>query len=173
MSGSGEREETTHRGVRWRRDDSGVSFYDADGDRWVRWGPKVDAPPLPPSWKVLGVPSRVTRPGRLTPWRVVPVVLVGGATIVAIWQATASSPNNTAKEAAASAALVGHCLAKSGGHFTSATVPCDSSKAAVKVVSVVPTEPPTACPAGTVGVEFVMAGVSHPHVECVAPLGAG
>ena len=173
---SASRGETTHRGVRWRRDEAGdVSFYDESGGRWVRWERGADAPPLPPKWQVLGVPTRVTRPGWRSPWRIVPVVLIVGAVVVAVFQSVLPSSNNTAKEAKAAAALQGRCLSKSGGHFSSAPVACDSPKAAVKVVSVIPSTPGSPpCPSGTQAVELAYPGVRYPHIECVQPVtGAG
>lgn len=169
-------EETTHKGVRWRRDQSGeISFYDQSGGRWVRWESGGDAPPLPPKWQLLGVPTRVTRPGWRSPWRIVPAVLIVGAVVVAIFQSVLPSSNNTAKEAKAAAALEGKCLPKEGSHGFGATpVPCDSPKAAVKVVQVIPSTPGSPlCPAGTTGVELAYPGVRYLHIECVSPVRAG
>ncbi len=164
--------QTTHKGVRWRRDEAGnVSFYDQSTERWVRWAPGVDAPHLPPTWQLLGVPTKVARPGWLSPWRIVPAVLIVAAVVVAIFQTVLPSADNSAKEARNSAALLGKCLAKSGStSFSTKPVPCDSTKAAIKVVAVVPSDPPTPCPAGTKAVMFEMAGVAHPHIECVVPV---
>ena len=165
--------ETTHRGVRWRRDEAGnVSFYDASGGRWVTWRRGVDAPPLPPKWQMLGVPTRVARPGWRTPWRIVPAVLVVGAVIVAVFQSVLPSSSNTAKEAKASAALLGQCLAKAGSHgYGSKPVACTSPQAAVKVVRVIPSTPGSPlCPAGTTGVELAYPGVRYLHIECVTPV---
>jgi hypothetical protein len=168
-------EETSHKGVRWRRDSAGrVSFYDQSGDRWVHWQTGVDAPPLPPKWQLLGVPTKVTRPGWRSPWRVVPLLLVVGAVVVAIFQIVVPSGDNTAKETKASAALLGQCLPKSGGHFSSHPVPCTSPKAAVKVVSVIPSSPGSPpCPSGTQAVELAYPGVRYPHIECVRPVPPG
>ena len=165
-------EETTHRGVRWRRDSAGrVTFYDDSGGRWVDWERGGDAPPLPPKWQLLGVPTRVTRPGWRTPWRIVPLVIVVGAVIVAIFQIALPSNDDAAKEARASAALMGECLPKSGGHYSSKPVPCTSPKAAVKVVGVIPSTPGSpSCPAGTQAVELAYPGVKYPHIECVRPV---
>ncbi|HET9059182.1 MAG TPA: hypothetical protein VFN61_04620 [Acidimicrobiales bacterium] len=170
MTGAAER--TTHRGVHWARDDAGnVSFYDESTKRWVRWAPGVDAPPLPPKWQLLGVPTRVTRPGWRSPWRIVPAVLVTAAVVVAIVQSLAPSGNNTAREAKASAALLGHCLPKSSQGFSSTPVACNSPKAAVKVVKVIPSTPGSPlCPAGTRGVELAYPGVRYLHIECVTPV---
>lgn len=160
---------TTYKGVRWERDGSGqIRFFDQGAARWVPWLPGVDAPPLPPKWQLLGVPTRVPRPGWRSPWRIIPVVLVVAAVLIAILQSLMPSSGNTAKEAKASAALLGACLAKNGSSsFSAVPVPCTSARAAIRVVAVVPTQPPTPCPAATKAVIFEMAGVAHPHVECV------
>lgn len=171
MSGEGER--TTHRGVHWYRDEQGnVSFYDDSGSGWVRWSSGKDAPPLPPKWQLLGVPTRITRPGWASRWRIVPLVLVVGAVIVAIFQVVEPSGNNTAKEAKASAALLGKCLAKNGSKgFKSQPVACSSPEAAVRVVRVIPSTPGSPlCPAGTRGVELAYPGVRYLHIECVEPV---
>jgi hypothetical protein len=165
--------ETTHRGVRWQRDDEGkVQFYDGRAGEWVRWAPGVDAPPLPPRWQLLGVPTRVSRPGWRSPWRIVPIVLVVGAVAVALFQATTPSANNTGKEAKASAALLGKCLARDGSRgFHGTPVPCSSPQAAVKVVKVIPSTPGSPfCPPGTTGVELPYPGVRYLHIECVQPV---
>ncbi len=177
MTSPKERQETTYRGIRWRReDDGGVSFYDARGRRWVRWAPGVDAPPLPPKWNLLGVPTRVERPGWRSRWRIIPIVLVLAAVVVAVLQSTLPSGNAVKKEAAASAALLGRCLPQSGtaeGHpkYSTKTVACTSPKAKVRVVEVLPSTPGSPlCPAGTTGVEIPYQGVQYPHVECVVPV---
>ncbi|HET9076490.1 MAG TPA: hypothetical protein VFN68_06135 [Acidimicrobiales bacterium] len=175
-TGSGSKE-TTHRGVRWRReDDGGVSFLDPRSRRWVRWAPGVDSPPLPPRWNLLGVPTRVERPAWRSRWRIIPIVLVLAAVAIAVLQ-TSFPPSNAVKnEARASAALLGRCLPQTGtaeGHpkYSTKTVPCDSPQAKVKVVRVVPSTPGSPlCPAGTTPLEIPYPGVSHPHVECVQPL---
>jgi hypothetical protein len=166
---------TTHKGVHWHRDDKGnVSFYDPSTEEWVRWAPGVDAPPLPPRWQILGVPTRVARPGWASPWRIVPAVLIAAAVVVAVLQALLPSGNNTAKEAKASAALLGQCLAREGNRgFSANPVPCSSAKAAVKVVKVVPSNAGSPlCPPGTNGVELPYAGVRYLHIECVSPVPA-
>ncbi len=177
MTASSSSNETTYRGVRWRREeDGGVSFYDGDSRRWVRWAPGVDAPPLPPRWNVLGVPTRVERPGWRSRWRIIPLVLVAAAVLIAVAQALIPPANSVKKEAAASAALLGKCLAQNGtaeGHpkYSTKTVSCSSPKASVRVVKVLPTNPGSpSCPAGTTPVEIPYPGVRYPHVECVAPL---
>lgn len=171
---SGAPTETTHKGVRWRRDDAGhVSFYDQSGGRWVDWAPGVDAPPLPPKWHLLGVPTRVARPGWRSPWRIVPAVLVVGAIVVAIFQTVLPSSNNAAKEAKTSAALLGKCLEKGSHGFSSKPVPCSSPKAAVKVAQVISSTPGSPlCPPGSTGVELVYPGVRYLHIECVVPVKA-
>ena len=103
---------------------------------------------------------------------VVPLVLVVGAVVVAVFQIVLPSSDNTANEAKASAALVGKCLPKSGGHYSSTTVPCTSPKAAVRVASVVPSTPGSPyCPVGTQAMELAYPGVRYPHIECVQPVG--
>ena len=167
-------DQTTHKGVHWHRDEAGqVSFYDESSGRWVRWEPGGDAPPLPPKWQMFGVPTKVARPGWRSPWRILPAVLILAAIVVAVFQTVLPSGNNTAKEAKSSAALLGKCLAKNGSSsFSAKPVPCDSPKAAIKVVAVVPSDPPTPCPSDTKAVMFEMAGVAHPHIECVVPVKA-
>ena len=168
MSDSDQR--TTHLGVHWYRDEAGnVSFYDRDGEQWVRWAPGKDAPPLPPRWQLLGVPTRVTRPGWRSRWRLIPIVLIVAAVVVAVLQAVLPSGNNTSKEAKASAALLGKCLAKnSNGGFSGHPVDCSSPQAAVEVVRVIPSRPGSPpCPDGTTGVELAYPGVRYLHVECV------
>ena len=162
---------TTHKGVHWHRDEQGnVSFYDASSAKWVRWRAGGDAPPLPPRWQILGVPTRVARPGWRSPWRIVPAVLIIAAVVIAVLQSVLPSSNNTAKEATASAALLGKCLAKAGSHgFSADPVPCSSPKASVKVVKVVASNPGSPlCPTGTTGVELPYPGVRYLHIECVA-----
>jgi hypothetical protein len=118
---------------------------------------------------MFGVPTKVARPRWLSPWRIVPIVLVVGAVVIALFQATQPSANNTAKEARASAALLGKCLAKEGSRgFHATPVPCSSPQAAVKVVKVVPSTPGSPlCPQGSTAVELPYPGVRYPHVECV------
>jgi hypothetical protein len=129
----------------------------------------VDAPPLPAKWHLFGVPTRVTRPGWRSPWRLIPAALILAAVVVAVLQTLLPSSDNTAKEAKASAALLGQCLAKHGGHgFSAKPVACDSTGAAVKVVKVIPSTPGSPlCPAGTSAVELAYLGVRYPHIECV------
>jgi hypothetical protein len=174
--------ETTHRGVPWRRDGQGrISFYDADAKRWVAWAPGVDAPPLPPGWGAGEPPAsgRLVRAGWTSRWRLLPLILVVVAVVIAVVQALHSSPNQTAKEASAAAALMGRCLAQdgtAGGHpkYSGKPVDCASPQAAVKVVAVVPSTPGSAgCPAGTTGVELAYAGVRYPHILCVRQVGNG
>jgi hypothetical protein len=165
-------ERTTHKGVHWWRDRSGrVSFYDDDAGKWVRWSAGGDAPPLPPKWQLLGVPTRVTRPGWRSPWRIVPAVLIVAAVVIAILQVTLPSTSNAAKEAKAAEALLGKCLPNHGSGLGSKPVPCDAKQAAVKVVLVLPTTPGSPlCPSGTHGTYLPYAGVRYLHVECVVPV---
>ncbi len=170
-------EETTHRGVRWQRNDDGrLRFYDADGERWVTWAPGVDAPPLPPEW---GSPSRAAglqRPPLLSRWRLIPIVLVVVVLVIAVVQALRPSGSQAHKEAKATAALLGKCLAQdgtSGGHpkYSATPVPCDAPNAAVRVVEVVPSTPGSSlCPASSVGVELPYPGVRYLHVLCIEPV---
>ena len=165
-----------HRGVHWHRDSAGVMFYDQDSARWVRWAPGVDAPPLPPRWQLLGVPTKVSRPAWRTPWRVVPIVVVVGATFYAIYQGVAPGGNQTAQEAKQAQALLGKCLVANGtfdGHprYSATPVSCSSTKAAAKVVSVIPSYPPgQTCPSTSVGVEIANLGAAHPYIECIETL---
>jgi hypothetical protein len=167
-------EETTHRGVRWQREENGrLRFYDTDGQRWVTWAPGVDAPPLPPGWGSRRGLTSVPRPGWRTGWRLVPLAFIVIVLIIAVVQATRSSGNPVNKESAATAALLNKCLAQHGtanGHpkYSSRPVPCTSPTAAVQVVRVIPTTPGSPlCPAGTTGVILPYAGVQYPHVLCV------
>ncbi len=168
MGEDGER--ATHRGIHWYRDRQGnVSFYDESGSQWVRWERGKGAPPLPPKWQVLGVPTRITRPGWRSRWRIIPLILVVAAVAVAILQVVLPPGNNAAKEAQASAALLGKCLAKNANKgFSSKPVACSSTKAAVRVVQVLPSTPGSPlCPSGTTGVELAYPGVRYLHIECV------
>jgi hypothetical protein len=174
-------ETTVHRGIKWRRDEGGkVSFYDADGQRWVAWSAKGDNPPLPPGWSLLGVPTRITRPAWRTRWRLVPIVLILVAVVIAIAQAIHPSGNAAAREASAAQALLGKCLAQkgtAGGRpvYSSRAVPCDAGGAAVRVVQVLSTGPqeiPT-CPDGTVGFSLAYTGVRYPHLLCTQALRSG
>jgi hypothetical protein len=164
---------TTHKGVHWYRDGAGnVSFYDQSGGEWVRWAPGKDAPPLPPRWQLLGVPTRVTRPGWRSPWRLLPAALVVAAVIYAVLQAVLPSPGNAAKEARAAQALLGKCLAGNGhGGLSASPVPCNSATATVRVVAVVPSTPGSPpCPAGTTPTYLPYPGVRYLHIECAAKL---
>jgi hypothetical protein len=165
-------EQTEHRGVSWYRDERGrVSFYDAEGERWVPWRPGVDAPPRPPGWGN----GEVVRPRWRSGWRVVPIVLTVAVVAIAVDQALQPSSNNGATEAKASAALLGKCLSQSGtalGHakYSSQPVSCSSPRAAMKVVDVLPSTPGSPlCPAGTTGVELPYAGVRYLDIECLQP----
>lgn len=169
-------EEVIHCGVHWRRKPNGdVAFYDQDGNRWVKWAPGVDSPPVPPGW--VGVRPR--RPPFMTRWRLIPLALTIAAVVIAVVQAESrGSPSVrvlAGREAAASAALLGRCLAQDGAaggqpRYSASPVACDSKSASVKVVKVVGSTPGSpSCPAGTASVELPYPGVRYPHVECVAP----
>jgi hypothetical protein len=175
-------EETTHRGVTWQRDERGrLRFYDADGQRWVSWRPGVDAPPLPPGW---GGPARgpvggVRRPPWRSRWRLIPLALTVLVIAVALAQVLEPSGKQVGKEAAATAALLGKCLAQHGtaeGHpkYSATPVPCRSPTAAVRVTKVVPSTPGSPlCGGGTIGVELPFAGVAHPHILCIQTVQSG
>lgn len=164
------------RGVHWHRSRSGVMFYDRDSEKWVVWAPGVDAPPLPPRWQLLGVPTKVSRPAWRSPWRLIPTLLVVAAVLYAVYQGVAPSANQSASQAKQAQALVGKCLVANGtfdGHprYSATPVSCSSAKAAAKVVSAIPSYPPgQLCPPGTVGVEIADLGAVHPYVECIRAL---
>jgi hypothetical protein len=167
-------EETTYRGVRWQRDQLGrLSFYDADGERWVSWAPGVDAPPRPPGWGRRRGLGTLPRPGWRTGWRLVPLVLIAVVLVIAVVQATHPGGNQVHKEATAATALLGKCLVQNGtaeGYpkYSSKPVACTSPTAAVKVVRVIPSDPGSPlCPTGTTGVELPYAGVRYPHILCI------
>ena len=167
-------EETTHRGIRWQRDDEGrLRFFDADGERWVSWAPGVDAPPLPPDWTGAARGGGVDRPSWRSRWRLIPVVLIVAALAIAVIQGLRPSASQAHKEAKATAALLDQCLPQKGvtngrPQYSATPVPCDSPTAAVRVVSVIPSTPGSPlCPANTVGVELPYPGVRYPHVLCI------
>ena len=95
--------------------------------------------------------------------------------VVAVVQVMNPSGNNANKEAAATAALLGQCLARTGtaeGHpkYSPHPVPCTSSAAGAKVVQVLPNRPGgPECRSGTVGYEFAYEGVQYPHILCLEP----
>jgi len=178
-------EEVEHRGIRWRRAGPGgpLQFLDPNTSAWVDWAPGVDAPPRPPGWEDLhrtaagtAAGGRPPRPGWRTPWRLVPIAVTVLVVVVAVVQVMNPSSNNVNKEAAATAALLGKCLARSGtaeGHpkYSPHPVPCPSSAAAARVVQVLPNRPGgPECPSGTVGYEFGYEGVQYPHILCLEPL---
>ena len=169
-------EETTYKGVPWHRDDQGnVSFYDADGGEWRRWGAGADAPPLPPKWQMLGVPTRFSRPGWGSPWRIVPVAIIVAAVVFAVVQTVRPSGRDTVKQEQAALALAGKCLTQdgtSGGHpkYSRSPVSCDSPKASVKVAQVFPLTASRLCPTGSTGYEQEFVGVPYPYVECLQPV---
>ncbi len=167
-------QETTHRGIRWQQDDDGhLRFYDADGERWVNWAPGVDAPPLPPGWGESVRSGGVERPSWRSRWRLIPVVFVVVALVIAVVQGLRPSASQAHKESKAAAALLDKCLPQKGvaggrPQYSSTPVPCDSATAAVRVILVIPSTPgsPT-CPANTVGVVLPYPGVRHPHILCI------
>jgi hypothetical protein len=170
-------EEITHRGVRWQRDGKGrIRFYDSDGGRWVPWRPGVDAPPVPSGWGGGTRPAVVERPPWRSRWRVIPVVLTIVVVVIAVVQALRPSGNEVGKEAAATAALAGKCLAQHGsaeGHpkYSATPVPCSAPTAAVRVAEVITSIPGSPlCPGGTTGVELPYAGVTYPHILCIQPV---
>jgi hypothetical protein len=172
-------QEITHRGIRWqRREDGHLRFYDPDGGRWITWAPGVDAPPLPPGWGERGPsgarPSgTIDRPSWRSRWRLIPVVVIVAVLVIAVVQGLRPSASQAHKEAKATAALLGKCLPQngtSGGRpeYSATPVPCDSAKAAVRVVQVVPSTPGSpVCPDTTVAVELPYPGVRYPHVLCI------
>ena len=171
-------EETVHRGISWQRSaDGSIRFYDPDGEKWVDWAPGIDAPPRPPGWESSG--GRPPRPGWRTPWRLVPLAVTVLVVVIALFQVLSPSSNAVKKEAVASAATLGKCLAQRGtenGHprYAPDPVPCPSPSAAVKVVEVVPSNPGSPlCPSGTIGYEELYPGVQYPHVLCLQPVRQG
>jgi len=174
-------EETLHRGIRWRRRgrEGPIEFLDPNRDSWVMWSPGVDAPPRPEGWEPptpAPARSRTPRPGWRTPWRLVPLAVTVLVVVIAIVQVMRPSGNNVKKEAAATAALLGKCLAQHGtaeGHpkYSANPVPCASSSAVVKVVQIVASTPGSpSCPDGTVGFETPYPGVQYPHILCLRSL---
>ncbi len=171
----------TYRGVRWRREAGQIAWFNEGRDRWIRWYPGADAPPLPPRWAAdapaVAAPTGIVRPGWRTPYRLVPIVLIVAAVTVGIVQALRTGPTNpVTAEAKAAAALDGRCLRTNGtrnGHPTYAAtgVDCTAADAAVRVTEVLPGTPsaPT-CPTATTPVRLAYVGVEYPHVLCVAPV---
>jgi hypothetical protein len=172
-------EETTHRGVRWQRDHNGrLRFYDGDGARWVTWAPGVDAPPLPPGWGGPRRPGRVARPGWRSRWRLVPLGLTVVVVVIAVIQALRPAGNPVAKEAAASAGMLGACLVQNGTaegrpKYSAKPVTCTAPTASVRVVKVIPSTPGSRCPTNTTPMELPYAGVQYPHILCVEAVRPG
>lgn len=189
---------TIYRGIRWRRDPGGKrSWYNEELERWQTWHPDADAPPLPPGWglgsaeeakdpasggsvskPVLGL--RISRPRWRSPYRIVPIVLAVFVIAVALFQSLGNSRAGLIRaEKHAAEALLGQCLAQngtSGGRpaYSTSTVSCGSSAAAVKVVKVIPGTPGSPnCPSGTTAMQIPYRGVRYPHVECVKPVRPG
>jgi hypothetical protein len=173
----------TYRGVRWRCDDAGTMAWFNDGlERWVRWYPGADAPPLPPRWAAESAPPpppRLQRPRWRSPYRLVPIALVIFVIVIGVYQATKATSNPVRAEAKAAEALVGKCLAQDGtaaGHptYKASPVPCELPFATVKVVTIRPGAPGSpACPAATTPVLLPALGVRYPHIECVTPVAHG
>ncbi len=178
---SGVREVATYRGVRWRKDPDGtIGWFNEDAGGWLRWRPGTDAPPLPPRWEEaaarIPVPPRVRRAPWSSPYRLVPVALILGAISVGAWQATRDSGAAAARIAARQAhALAGKCLAETsvpGAPVAYATtpVPCSSSTAAVRVVSVHAAGRNGAqCPTGDKVLQLAYAGARTVDIECAVP----
>lgn len=126
---------------------------------------------------VLGL--RISRPRWRSPYRIVPIVLAVFVVAVALFQSVGHSRTGLVRaETKAADALLGQCLAQHGtkaGHpsYSTTTVRCSSSAAAVKVVKVLPGTPGSpSCPAGTVAMQIPYQGVRYPHVECAKALSA-
>lgn len=170
----------TYRGVRWRWERDGtVAWYNEGLGRWVRWRPGGDAPPVPPRWADEGLPPpppRLARAKWRSPYRIVPVVLAVAVVGIGAYQALRSSGSAARNEAKATEALLGHCLARTGGTdarptYGTTAVPCTSKDAAVRVVAVLPgAATPPRCPAGSTPLARPYPGVRYPHVECVRPV---
>lgn len=111
-----------------------------------------------------------------SPYRLLPVILVLGVVVVAIWQGTHPALRASAGDIAQAKALDGKCLARSGGtaalpQYSPTPVSCSSARAAVQVMAVlVPGAKgqPSACPRGDAAVRVVQPGVQGEPVECVA-----
>lgn len=156
-----------------------MEFLDPNRSTWVPWSPGVDAPPRPQGWETTAPPvpgMRPPRPGWRTPWRLVPLAVTFLVVVIAVVQVMHPSGSNVKKEAAATAALQGKCLAQHGtaeGHpkFSPDPVACNSATASVKVVEVVGSNPGSpACPSGTAGFELPYPGVRYLHILCLRPL---
>ena len=174
-------EESGQRGIRWRRGAAAggavtVEFLDPNTSEWVPWRPGTDAPPRPPGWDPAPGGARRARPGWRTPWRMVPLAVTALVVVVALIQVLHPSGSNVKKEQAATAALLGRCLAQHGtaeGHpkYSPTPVPCTSPTASVKVVAVVSSAPGGApCPGGSTGFELPYPGVQYLHILCVEPV---
>ncbi|MGI8491570.1 MAG: LppU/SCO3897 family protein [Acidimicrobiales bacterium] len=182
-AGGPEGEETSFKGIPWRRDDAGaVAWFDDNRRRWVRWHPGADAPPRPAGWEPtdLAPISSGRRPSWRTGYRLFPVALVIFVLVIGVAQALRSGPSSLANdEAKAAQKLLGRCLVQAGsagGHplYQPKAVTCSSPMATVKVVQVVGGTPGSpACPADTTGVSLAYPGVAYPHVECTQPVHPG
>lgn len=168
-------EKVTHRGIRWQRAPSGrTRWWNEELGEWVRYASGDDAPPRPPGWEAPQAAPPLTRPRWKSPYRIVPIVLAVAVVIAGLVQAL--RPNTSAAgEARQAKALMGKCLHRTGvSHgvttYNANPVACSSSQADVKVVAVVATTPGSpSCPSGTTSVQL-LSGVTHPHLECVAPV---
>ena len=168
VTAASETEEPTHRGSGGGAESGGgISFYNTDSGRWVRWQPGVDAPPRPPGW---GRPDGRCGRSWTSPWRILPA---GRSTVVVVIVAVlAGRPPvgrpGQARRPRPPRPMLGKCLAQDGSALAAIPgtppppVACDSPKAAVKVVQVVPTTPgsPSLPAAGTTGVELPYPGVA-------------
>ena len=136
----------------------------------------ADAPPPPPAWETGTAPDPpLTRPKWRSPYRIVPIVIVVVVVVAGLVQALRSN-QPVVNEAKQSAALQGKCLRETGSShgspiYSDKPVKCSAPNAAVRVVVVVATNgpEPKSCPAATIAVQL-LAGVPHPHLECVAPV---
>jgi hypothetical protein len=153
-----------------------MRWWNEESAAWVPYRPGSDAPPRPPGWQTSPEkPPPLTRPGWKTPYRIVPIVLAVVIIVAALVQALRSS-TPSADEARQAQALLGKCLARGPADHGVATyrdkpVACTSPQAAVKVVKVVVSRRgPPPCPSGSTALALV-AGVAHPHLECVVPVG--
>jgi hypothetical protein len=103
----------------------------------------------------------------------IPVVVLVVALVIAAVQGLRPSASQAHKEAKATAALLHKCLPQTGiaggrPQYSATPVSCDSTAAAVRVVSVIPSNSGHAiCPANTVGVELPYPGVRYPHILCI------
>ena len=190
--------ETVHRGVRWRRTQSGrISWFNDGLGRWVTWSAGADAPPLPPGWAgsrdgaAVEAPEKVApaspagpptdamarRPSMRSPYRLVPLLVIVFIVAIALWQATRPAAHASTANIAAAEALKGDCLAQKGGtaktpDYSPVPVSCTDRNAAAKVVAVlVPgAGQSVSCPQGSLVVQVLEPNVVGEPSECVLPL---